>query len=231
MILIGTSGYNYPEWKGSFYPPTLRPAAMLGYYAERFSTVEINYSFYRMPTPAMTRAWALATPASFVFTLKAPKRITHDRRLLEVADLLAAYLEAAAALGPKRGPLFFQLPPTFKKQTERLRDLLALVPAGTRCAVEFRHASWFADDVYDTLRAHDAALCIADTEAGATADVVTATWGYLRLRDVDYDEPQLQSWARTVQRPEWKDTYVYFKHEESASGPRLASRLRELTGA
>jgi uncharacterized protein YecE (DUF72 family) len=231
MILIGTSGYNYPEWKGLFYPPALRPAAMLGYYAERFATVEINYSFYRMPTPAMVRAWALATPASFVFTLKAPKRITHDRRLLEVADLVAAYVDASAALGAKRGPLFFQLPPTFKKQPERLRDLLALVPAGTRCAFEFRHVSWFADDVYDLLRAHDAALCIADTEAGATPDVVTASWGYLRLRDVDYDEPQLQSWARTVQRPEWKDTYVYFKHEETASGPRLALRLREIVGS
>lgn len=231
MILIGTSGYNYPEWKGLFYPPTLRPAGMLGYYAERFSTVEINYSFYRMPTPAMVRAWALATPPSFVFTLKAPKRITHDRRLVEVADPVALYLEAAAALGAKRGPLFFQLAPTFKKHTERLRALLALVPRDVRCAFEFRHLSWFADDVYDTLRAHDAALCIADTDAGATPDVVTASWGYLRLRDVDYDEAQLHAWARTAQRTEWKDTFVYFKHEETASGPRLAARLREIVGA
>ena len=230
MIRIGTSGYNYPEWKGLFYPPTLRPAAMLGYYAERFATVEINYSFYRMPTPAMVRAWALATPAAFVFTLKAPKRITHDRRLIEVAEPVALYLDAAAALGARRGPLFFQLPPTFKKQTGRLRDLLALVPAGVRCAFEFRHLSWFADDVYDTLRAHDAALCIADTEAGATADVVTASWGYLRLRGVSYDDTQLQGWARTAQRAEWKDTFVYFKHEDTASGPRLASRLREILG-
>ncbi len=230
MILIGTSGYNYPEWKGLFYPTTLRPAGMLGYYAERFSTVEINYSFYRMPTPSMVRAWALATPASFVFTLKAPKRITHDRRLVEVADPVALYLEAAAALGAKRGPLFFQLPPTFKKQTERLRALLLLVPRDMRCAFEFRHPSWFADDVYDTLHAHDAALCIADTDAGATPDVATASWGYLRLRDVGYDDAQLQAWAWTVQRTEWKDTFVYFKHEETASGPRLASRLREILG-
>lgn len=204
---------------------------MLGYYAERFSTVEINYSFYRMPTPAMVRAWALATPPSFVFTLKAPKRITHDRRLVEVADLVALFLEAAAALGAKRGPLFFQLPPTFKKQTERLRALLALVPRDVRCAFEFRHLSWFADDVYDTLRTHDAALCIADTDAGATPGVVTASWGYLRLRDVDYDDAQLQAWARTAQRTEWKDAFVYFKHEETASGPRLAARLREIVGA
>ena len=231
MIWVGTSGYNYPEWKGTFYPATLRPAAMLGYYAERFSTVEINYSFYRMPTPAMVRAWALATPAAFVVTLKAPRRITHDRRLHDVGDPVALYLEAAAALGAKRGPLFFQLPPTFKKQTERLRDLLALIPHGTRCAFEFRHPSWFADDVYDTLRAHDAALCIADTEAGATPDVVTASWGYLRLRDVDYDDTQLAAWGRTVQRTEWKDSYVYFKHEETASGPRLALRLRQIVSA
>lgn len=228
MILIGTSGYNYPEWKGAFYPAALRPAAMLGYYAERFTTVEINYSFYRTPTPAMVRAWVLATPASFVFTLKAPKRITHDRRLHDVAHPVALYLDAAAALGAKRGPLFFQLPPTFTKQTERLRDLLALVPGGMRCAFEFRHLSWFSDDVYDTLRAHDAALCIADTEAGATPDVATASWGYLRLRDVDYDDAQLAAWGRTMQRPEWQDSYVYFKHEETASGPRLAVRLREV---
>jgi uncharacterized protein YecE (DUF72 family) len=127
--------------------------------------------------------------------------------------------------------LFFQLPPTFTKQPDRLRGLLALVPRGTRCAFEFRHPSWFAADVYDTLRAHDAALCIADTEAGATPDVVTASWGYLRLRDVDYDDAQLATWARAVQRPEWTDAYVYFKHEETASGPRLARRLREIVGA
>jgi uncharacterized protein YecE (DUF72 family) len=222
MMLIGTSGYNYPEWKGLFYPPTLRPAGMLGYYAERLSTVEINYSFYRMPTPAMVRAWALATPASFVFTLKAPKRITHDRRLVEVADPVALYLEAAAALGAKRGPLFFQLPPTFKKQTERLRSLLALVPRDVRCAFEFRHLSWFADDVYDTLRAHDAALCIADTDAGATPDVVTASWGYLRLRDVDYDDAQLQAWARTAHRMERHLRVLQARGDRVGAPPRRA---------
>jgi uncharacterized protein YecE (DUF72 family) len=230
MIRVGTSGYNYPEWRGHFYPEKLRPAAMLGFYAERFPTVEINYSFYRIPTPTMADHWARATPDHFVFTLKAPKRITHDRRLLDVAEPVALYLDAAAGLAAKRGPLFFQLPPTLKKETPRLRDLLALVPDGLRCAFEFRHQSWFADDVYDTLAARDAALCIADTEAGATPDVATASWGYLRLRDADYDDTELGKWAHVAQRPEWTDAFVYFKHEETASGPRLATRLRKLLG-
>ncbi|MBI2203737.1 MAG: DUF72 domain-containing protein [Candidatus Rokubacteria bacterium] len=222
---VGTSGYNYPEWRGHFYPTDLPQKAMLAYYAERFGTVEINASFYRMPTEATVASWAAATPARFVFTLKAPQRITHLKRLIDVDDPARRFADVAATLGPKLGPLFFQLPPTFKKETARLAALLALLPPGLRVALEFRHASWFADDVYDVLRARDAALCIADTDAGTTPDVATASWGYLRLRDAGYTDDELDRWAASVQRPEWRDAYVYFKHEAEARGPELAKRL------
>jgi uncharacterized protein YecE (DUF72 family) len=198
---------------------------MLSFYAGRFATVEINYTFYRMPTPTVTGGWAQATPDGFVFALKAPRRITHGRRLGDVAEPLARFLEAAAGLGPKLGPVLFQLPPTFRKATDRLRALLEATPATPRRAFEFRHPSWFDADVYAVLRRHDAALCIVDTETGATPDVSTASWGYVRLRDAGYDDAALDRWAAAVRRPEWSDAFVYFKHEETASGPALAARL------
>jgi uncharacterized protein YecE (DUF72 family) len=198
---------------------------MLGYYAERFSTVEINATFYRMPTEHTLAAWAGASPPGFVFTLKAPQRITHYRRLVDVDEPLRRFTDVATTLGDKLGPLFFQLPPNFKKDTGRLADLLARLPPGRRIAFEFRHASWFADDVYELLRTRDAALCIADTEDGTTPDVATGSWGYLRLRDAAYTDEALDRWARSARRPEWRDAYVYFKHEDEARGPALATRL------
>lgn len=225
MIHVGTSGYNYPEWRGSFYPAKFPAAQMLPYYAERFSTVEINASFYRMPTETIVAGWAAATPERFVFTLKAPQRITHMKRLIDVDEPVRRFCDVAAAMGPKLGPLFFQLPPNFKKETGRLADLLALLPPGRRAAFEFRHPSWFADDVYALLTTRDAALCIADTEAGTTPEVATASWGYLRLRDAEYTDADLDRWAATVTRPQWQDAFVYFKHEESGAGPMLAIRL------
>lgn len=225
MIAVGTSGYNYPEWRGHFYPADLAQSGMLRYYAGRFGTVEINATFYRMPTEKTLAAWAEATPERFVFTLKAPQRITHMKRLVDVDDPLRRFTDVATTLGPKLGPLFFQLPPNFKKDTRRLSDLLALFPPGPRVAFEFRHASWFADDVYDLLRTRDAALCIADTEDGTTPEVATASWGYLRLRDAGYTDKDLDRWAAVAQRTEWRDAFVYFKHEATASGPALAARL------
>lgn len=226
MIFVGTSGYNYPEWRGSFYPPDLPARAMLACYAARFSTVEINATFYRMPTEATLTSWADATPAAFVFTLKAPQRITHVKRLVAVDEPLRRFTDVAETLGAKLGPLFFQLPPNFEKETGRLGDLLARLPPDRRIAFEFRHASWFADDVYELLRARDAALCVADTEAGTTPEVATASWGYVRLRDAEYADAELDRWAAFVQRPGWRDAYVYFKHEASGTGPALAGRLR-----
>ena len=226
-VHVGTSGYNYPEWRGSFYPEGMRPAAMLPYYAERFATVEINATFYRMPTAATLAGWAAATPAPFVFTLKAPQRITHMRRLKDVDEPLRVFCDTARELGPKLGPLFFQLPPTFKKDTGRLRDLLVQVPPDLRCAFEFRHASWFADDVYEALRGRDAALCVADTDEGRTPDETTAAWGYYRLRNVDYPDAELAAWAAALTRPGRREVFCYFKHEETGTGPALARRLRD----
>jgi uncharacterized protein YecE (DUF72 family) len=225
-VHVGTSGYNYPEWRGSFYPADLPAAAMLPFYAEHFRTVEINATFYRMPTPKTVTGWAETAPPGFVFTLKAPQRITHMRRLRDVDEPLRFFCEVARQLGDKLGPLFFQLPPNFKKDTDRLRDVLIQVPPDLRCAFEFRHASWFADDVYEALRSRDAALCVADTEAGRTPDETTATWGYYRLRNIEYSDAQLTGWAAALTRPGRRDAFCYFKHEDSGAGPALAARLR-----
>ncbi len=227
---VGTSGYTYPEWKGTFYPADLPATKMLPYYAERFSTVEINATFYRMPSTKTLAGWAAATPADFTFALKAPKRITHDARLKDVDDPLRYFCDAVRALGPKRGPLLFQLPPFLKKDLGRLGDVLVLLPRDLRCAFEFRHASWFSDDVYTLLRERNLALCIADTEAGSTPALATADFGYLRLRAVDYGEEALTKWTETIHRigAAWREAFVFFKHEESATGPALAQRFREL---
>jgi uncharacterized protein YecE (DUF72 family) len=230
MIHVGTSGYSYPEWRGTFYPERFPPARMLPYYAERFRTVELNNTFYRMPTAKTVSAWDQETPAGFRFALKVPQRITHFARLRDVAEPLRFLLDTVGGLGPKLGPLLLQLPPNFRKDVGRLDQCLALVPAPVRMAVEFRHASWLDEEVYAALRARSAALCIADTEEATTPDVVTADFGYLRLRDRAYERDELVRWARIARRPEWRDAFVYFKHEESGTGPALAGELVGLLG-
>jgi uncharacterized protein YecE (DUF72 family) len=229
-VRVGTSGYNYPEWKGSFYPADMKPARMLPYYAERFSTVEINASFYRMPTATTVEGWATAVPEAFTFVLKAPQRITHFARLKNVDDALRFFCDTASLLRTRLGPLFFQLPPNFKKDVSRLGDLLVQLPPDRRAAFEFRHPSWFSDDVYERLRTRNAALCIADTEEGSTPAVATADWGYLRLRAVDYTDAQLAEWLATMRRigSGWRDAFVFFKHEEKGTGPALAKRFEAL---
>jgi uncharacterized protein YecE (DUF72 family) len=231
-VLVGTSGYNYPEWKGTFYPPKLPATKMLAYYAERLPAVEINYTFYRMPNAKTVAAWVEATPPQFTFVLKAPKRITHDSRLKFVDRPLAYFCETAAGLGGKLGPLLFQLPPNFKKDAERLRDLLPRIPPAVRCAFEFRHPSWFADDVYDLLRGRNAALCVADTADATTPLVATADFGYFRLRDEGYAKPELARWADTIGRlgNGWTDAFVFFKHEEAGIGAALAVTFGEMLG-
>jgi uncharacterized protein YecE (DUF72 family) len=225
VIRVGTAGYTYPAWRGSFYPARLAAPRMLPFYAERFGTVEINATFYRMPTPAAVAGWGAATPADFVFSLKAPRRITHVARLAGVEDAVRFLVETARGLGPKLGPLLFQLPPSFRKSTERLAGVLAALPPDLKVAFEFRHPSWFADDVYALLRGRDAALCIVDSEEGTTPDVATATWGYVRLRDRVYADAELAGWAAALGRPAWREAFVYFKHEDSGLGPALAARL------
>ena len=225
MIRVGTSGFSYPEWRGRFYPPRVPSARMLPYYAERFSTVELNSTFRRMPTTEAVAGWAQQTPAGFVFALKVPQRITHFARLRDVAELFAEFLDTIAGLGDKRGPLLLQLPPNFRKDAGGLRDCLARVPPPVRMAVEFRHSSWLDDEVYDLLRASNAALCVADTEYGTTPVISTADFGYLRLRDRAYTRTELARWATVAARAEWRDAFVYFKHEESGTGPKLARKL------
>ncbi len=224
-VRIGTSGYSYAPWKGSFYPEDMKAADMLRYYSERFPTVEINNTFYRMPTPATIGHWAAETPANFSFVLKASRRLTHERRLQD-GDGVAYFFRTAALLADRLGPALFQLPPFFRKDVDRLRDFLAKVPDGRRVALEFRHPTWFDDEVYDALRAHGAALCFADTdEAPNPALVPTADWGYLRLRRTEYDDAALDSWAERILRQPWREAWVFFKHEEAGIGPALAAQM------
>lgn len=229
-VRIGTSGYNYSEWKGSFYSADLPASKMLPYYAARFPTVEINATFYRMPTPKTLAGWAAATPEPFVLALKAPQRITHFARLRSVDDPLRFFCDTARTLGAKLGPLLFQLPPNFKKDLDRLSGTLALLPPDLRCAFEFRHDSWLAEDVYDLLRRRNAALCIADSAAASTPLVATADFGYLRLRNEGYTEADLARWAETIRGlgERWGEAFVYFKHEEAGVGPAFAARLVKL---
>ncbi len=231
-ISVGTSGYSYKEWKGSFYPADLPANKMLRFYAERFTTVEINNTFYRMPGAEMLLGWAEQVPEGFTFVLKAPQRITHMRRLKNAADDVAYLLKTSAALGDKRGPLLFQLPPFFRKDVACLSEFLALLPKTRPAAFEFRHASWFDDEVFGILRQHDAALCVADADSELEVPFVsTAGWGYLRLRRPDYDDAALGDWIKRIEGQGWREAYVFFKHEDSGKGPQLAGRLMELRRA
>ena len=225
-VLVGTSGYNYPEWRGTFYPEKFSTAKMLAYYAERFSTVEINYTFYRMPTEKLLAGWAAGTPGNFTFTLKAPRRITHDAKLQRCEDLLQTFCRTARTLGPKLATLLFQVPPTFKKDPAALRAFVELLPDGTRAAFEFRHASWLDAETYDVLRAKNLALCVADSEKLSTPVEMTADYAYFRLRDEGYQQADIERWAHTIKNLSGvDDVFVYFKHEEQGLGPDFARRF------
>jgi uncharacterized protein YecE (DUF72 family) len=230
-IRVGTSGWSYAEWKGHFYPEKLAAKDMLRYYGERFSTVEVNNTFYRMPKTDTLEGWSAEVPDDFAFVLKAPKRITHEGRLKGVEDSVDYLLRTSAALGPKQGPFLVQLPPNFKKDVPRLREFLGLLDPPARAAFEFRHASWFDDEVYAALRDRGAAWCVADTgEEDDPPFVSTADWGYMRLRRVEYNEDDLRSWADRVRGQAWNDAFVFFKHEEAGTGPKLAARFMEMCG-
>jgi uncharacterized protein YecE (DUF72 family) len=223
-IWVGTSGYNYPEWKGSFYPDKLPAAKMLPYYAERLATVEINYTFYRTPNKEILQGWDHATPERFRLTLKAPQRITHIARLRDCAERLHFFLETAATLGPKLGALLFQLPPNFKIDLGVFDAFLEAFPPNVVAAFEFRNRSWLDEEVYARLKARNLALCVADSEKLTTPVKITADYGYFRLRDEGYQPEDIKRWAHTVrdQTAGCKDVYVYFKHEESGKGPEFA---------
>jgi uncharacterized protein YecE (DUF72 family) len=231
-VRIGTSGYSYDEWKGNFYPEKISAKDMLHYYAERFPTVEINNTFYRMPKEALLQGWADQVPESFTFVIKASQRITHIQRLKDCGELLTYLFRVTATLGARLGPLLFQLPPNFKKDAARLQGFFDAMPERRRVAVEFRHASWFDDEVYAILRAQGAALCVADTgEEPAAPLVATTDWGYLRLRREEFSDDELRDWSRRIREQPWTDTFVFLKHEEEGKGPKLAAKLMEMCGA
>lgn len=228
-IWIGTSGYNYPEWKGSFYPDKMKPADMLAFYGQQFDAVEINYTFYRMPNAKNIEGWTAAVPDDFRFVLKAPKRITHDKRLKDFGDTLAVFVRLASGLEGRLGPLLFQLPPNLKKDLPRLEAFLDELPDTAKAAFEFRHESWFDEDVLTALRARGAALCIADSEKISTPVVQTAGFSYFRLRDEGYQDADIAQWAEKVRHASQSgEVYVFFKHEESGKGPAFAKQLRAL---
>ena len=228
-IWVGTSGYNYPEWKGSFYPENLAAAKMLPYYAERLSTVEINYTYYRTPNTKILAGWNAATPERFKLTLKAPKRITHDARLKDCADRLQYFVETAATLGPKLGALLFQLPASFKQDLAVFDAFLESFPSGIDAAFEFRHGSWLNDELYRRLEARNLALCVADSETMATPVQITADYAYFRLRDEGYTPEDIARWAQTIRDTtgSCREVFVYFKHEEAGKGPQFARLLLE----
>jgi uncharacterized protein YecE (DUF72 family) len=232
MIWIGTSGYNYPEWKGSFYPPDLPAAKMLPYYAARFSTVEINYTFYRMPNEKLVGGWAAQTPDPYRLTLKAPRRITHDSRLKNTGELVDGFCRVAATLGPKLGALLFQLPPNLKKDLALFDAFLSGLPPKAPAAFEFRHLSWLDDEVFDRLRQRNLALCVADSEKLSTPVIVTADYAYFRLRDEGYTPDDIARWAEIIagETSGCREVFVYFKHEEAGKGPEFGRLLGQRLG-
>jgi len=226
---VGTSGYSYKEWKGNFYPEDLPAKEMLSYYSRRLPAVEINNTFYRLPQPTMIENWKEQVPARFRFSIKATQRITHIKRLKNCAEETNYLIETASLLGERLGVILFQLPPNSKKDADRLRDFLALLPDEKRAAFEFRHESWFDDEILDLLRAKNCALVISDTDEKPLTEIIsTAAWGYLRLRRTSYEEKDLSDWMQRVQTQKWKDAFVFFKHEDEGTGPKLAARFLEI---
>ena len=226
---VGTSGYSYKEWKGSFYPEKLPAKEMLSYYASRLPAVEINNTFYRLPQRSMLENWKEQVPTNFRFSLKASQRITHFKRLKDVEEETKYLLDTASVLADRLGVVLFQLPPNMKKDLPRLETFLNCLPEGTRAAFEFRHQTWFEDDVLKLLSIRNRALCISDTDDLPVTHVDrTADWGYLRLRRVEYAEANLKEWLKRVNDQKWKEAFVFFKHEDEGTGPKLAGQFLEL---
>lgn len=220
-LLAGTSGFAFKEWKGSFYPADCKDDAMLGLYASKFPAVEINNTFYRLPKEHVLLEWAGQVPVPFTFAIKASQRITHYARLKpECASAVDFLLKNTSSLGGRLGPILFQLPPNLKRDDDRLRAFLDTLPTGRRYTIEFRHESWFDDDVFDALRARDIAMCVTEQPEFASPPVPTASWGYARLHRFDYDDAMLAEWAKKIAAQPWGEAYVFFKHDEGiGSGP------------
>jgi uncharacterized protein YecE (DUF72 family) len=228
-LYVGTSGYSYKEWKGSFYPEKIAAKDMLPYYAERFNSVELNNTFYRLPQLSMVESWKSQVPDNFRFSVKASQRITHFKRLKEAEEATKLMLDNLAALESQLGVVLFQLPPNMKKDRERLESFLKILPHDLKATFEFRHPTWFDDDVLELLREHNRPLCVSDTDDLPAHRIdKTADWGYLRLRRVIYQENDLKEWVKRIKAQKWSDIYVFFKHEDEGTGPRLAAQFNSL---
>ena len=226
---VGTSGYSYKEWKGTFYPEKLPDKEMLNYYSEKLQAVEINNTFYRMPKESMLENWAEQVPKNFQFALKASRRISHQKRLKEVEGETEYLFKTAATLEKRLGVILFQFPPYFRKNMERLENFLQLLPEGSHSAFEFRHESLFDEELYDCLKKKNCALCLSDTAEKPIKKLTsTANWGYLRLRKMDYNDNELKEWAKRIKSEKWESAFVFFKHEDEGAGPKMAARFLEI---
>ena len=229
-LFVGTSGYSYKEWKGNFYPEDLPAKEMLAYYAQRLPAVEINNTFYRLPQPNMIENWREQVPENFRFSIKATQRITHIKRLKNCSEETKYLLDTASLMKERLGVILFQLPPNSKKDAERLKEFLGLLAPDRRAAFEFRHESWFDDEIFDQLRAHNCSLVTSDTDDKPLANIVsTADWGYLRLRRTSYEADALREWMGRVQNQNWQDAFIFFKHEDEGVGPKLAAEFLALS--
>lgn len=231
-IHVGTSGFGYKEWKGIFYPEKISPHEMLHFYGERMNAVEINYTYYHMPTVAGLTDWGEQVPDGFTFSLKAPQIITHMKLLRNVGEETRYFFRTLSLLGKKAGPALFQLPGSFRAKPEVLEAFLALIPDTMPCAFEFRSKSWFKKEILDLLRAKGCSLCTADSDEKPAEEIIsTAPWGYLRLRRSDYTEADLSQWLDRILAQNWEEAFVFFKHEDEAKGPELARRFQALADA
>jgi len=229
-ISVGTSGYSYKEWKGTFYPEKISPKEMLHSYSAHFSTVEINNTFYHMPTETVLSGWADQVPDGFVFAFKAPQIITHIKRLKNVESETKYLFKTLSMLGSKLGPVLFQFPKTFPAEVQELKSFLSLLPRTMSFAFEFRNSSWLNGTILDLLREKGCSLCTPDSDENAASEIIsTASWGYLRLRRVDYAENELSRWMKRILSQKWQRAFVFFKHEEeTGKGPDMAIRFCEL---
>ena len=227
-LIAGTSGYAFKEWKGSFYPEDLKDDGMLGFFAGKFPSVEINNTFYRLPKEHVLREWAAQVPDAFTFAIKASQRITHHARLKpECASAVEFLLTNTSVLGGRLGPVLFQLPPNLKKDVPRLQAFVDTLPSDRKFTIEFRNPTWFEDDVYEVLRRRGIAMCITEQPEFASPVVATAPWGYARLHRLDYDDAALGTWAERLGGQSWSEAYVYFKHDEgTGSGPPAVDAFR-----
>jgi uncharacterized protein YecE (DUF72 family) len=231
-LWVGTSGYSYKAWQGNFYPERLSAKEMLSFYAARLPAVEINNTFYRLPKENVLKSWAERVPAEFRFVLKAPQRITHQKRLKDASSEVEYLFRVAGALGSHTGAVLFQLPPYLRKNLPTLQSFLSILPPDRAVAFEFRHLSWFDDEIFDCLREHDRALCMAEMDETVSSSLVaTAKWGYIRLRRSEYSHADLMTWKERILAQPWEHAYVFFKHEDEGIGPKLAGEFLELIGS